>query len=274
MDKLSICMAYHNRRQLLINTLKSIAYYNIGKRDFEIIIIDDGSDKEQRIDDLPDVFPELNIYTQYLDPKKKKYVNPCIPYNIAFSFATGDVILYQNTECLHVGDILGVIRQNSKKGTHLTFGVYSINKRLQDNINRLTKFDRDSILGVIRPMVAMKENWTDGDICWYNHSRWRPAYGSFIWSMMKSDLEDLNGFDERYAFGFAFDDAEFTVRLERKKMIIRYSDDPLTIHQYHIPSNYGKMKREYEHNRNIYGRFTQVEKSYKALNNNIYSPTR
>jgi GT2 family glycosyltransferase len=270
---ISIIMAYHNRRQLLINTLRSISYNNQGKDDFEIIIVDDASDKEHLIGDLPGKFPELHIFVIRLAPKDKKHLNPCITYNIAFNFIRGDIVLYQNTECLHVGDILGIIRAYVKKGTHFTFAVYSVNWRLQEKLNKIEVFNETNIRRVLLPMVGFKENWTDGDICWYNHSNYRRAFGSFIWAMTRADLEEMNGFDERYAYGFAFDDAEFTVRLARKKMFIRYSDMPFAVHQFHIPSDYNKMSYETAVNRDIYHNFTMVEKGFKALHNKFYKKT-
>jgi glycosyltransferase involved in cell wall biosynthesis len=271
--KISIVMGYHNRRALLINTLKSIAYYNEGKNDFETIIIDDGSDPVQRIEDLPGMFPGLHIFVMYLNPKVKKHLNPCITHNIGFNFVTGDVVLHQNTECLHVGDILGVVRQQTDYGNHLTFACYSVNQRLQNNINKITEFKFENIKKAIMPMVGYKERWTDGDICWYNHSRYRRAFGSFCWAMTTHDLELMNGFDERYAFGFAYDDAEFTIRLCRKRVFIRYTDFPFVVHQYHVPSNYQKMAVQAEINRKLYHNFTMKEKGYKALYNVYYKKT-
>ena len=55
--KISIVTAYYNRRQLLINTLKSIS--KTSHNDFEVIVVDDGSTEENKIDDLPNEFPFL-----------------------------------------------------------------------------------------------------------------------------------------------------------------------------------------------------------------------
>jgi|WetSurMetagenome_2_1015567.scaffolds.fasta_scaffold143706_2 glycosyltransferase involved in cell wall biosynthesis len=271
---ISIVMAYHNRRQLLLNTLNSIRYNNPGKNDFEIIIVDDGSDKPHEIHDLPKLFPEMKLYTIRLNPKIRNHINPCITYNTAFNFISGNVVLFQNTECLHVGDILSVVRSQVKKGIHLSFAVYSVNMYLQNNINKLPVYDRYSIKRAISPMIGFREKWKDGDVCWYNHSSFRRAYGSFIWAMTRADLEDMNGFDERYAHGFAYDDAEFTIRLAKKKMIIKYSDDPFTIHQYHKPSDYNKMHKEVEINKNLYFNFTMKEPGYRARYNNFYKPSK
>ena len=48
--KISIVMAYYNRRQLLINTLQSIMSSFI--KDIEVIVVDDFSKESERIEDL------------------------------------------------------------------------------------------------------------------------------------------------------------------------------------------------------------------------------
>jgi len=70
--KISIVMAYYNRRALLIKTLESIT--NTTYIDFEMIIVDDASIDSQRINDLPDVFSTLNLKIIRVD-KKDKSVN-------------------------------------------------------------------------------------------------------------------------------------------------------------------------------------------------------
>ena len=62
--KISIVTAYYNRRQLLINTLKSIG--KTSHDDFEVIVVDDGSTEENKIGDLPNEFPFLLYYFYFL----------------------------------------------------------------------------------------------------------------------------------------------------------------------------------------------------------------
>lgn len=106
--KISIVMAYFNdRKTQIINTLDGFNDNYYGKYNFEVIIVDDNSKDEDRLDD--------NI-TKYNYPIKYRYItktekgnrtNPCAAYNIGFKLADGDLIIIQNPECYHVGDILG-----------------------------------------------------------------------------------------------------------------------------------------------------------------------
>lgn len=49
-------MGYRNRKQLLIRTLDSIRRSEI--KDYEVVIVDDASDEEHRIEDILPLYPE------------------------------------------------------------------------------------------------------------------------------------------------------------------------------------------------------------------------
>ena len=80
MKKLSIVMPYYNRRNLLLNTLRSIEYF---QQDYsvEIIIVDDGSDESHRINDINELFPGLDINLIILKREKDGFRDCCIAYN-------------------------------------------------------------------------------------------------------------------------------------------------------------------------------------------------
>ena len=99
---ISIVTDYINRRQLLIKTLQSLNKSEI--KDFEFIVVDDCSSDEHRIDDLCRDYPFLRVIR--LESNQKWYVNPCIPFNIGFKEAKGDIVIIQNPECYHYDDIL------------------------------------------------------------------------------------------------------------------------------------------------------------------------
>merc|ERR1711964_878295 len=80
-----------------------VAYDTI---EVEEICVDDCSCPEHRIEDLENRFHFLKVIR--LDNKKTK--SPCIPYNVGFSNARGNLIIIQNAECLHVGDIISSTR--------------------------------------------------------------------------------------------------------------------------------------------------------------------
>ena len=53
---ISIVTAYHNRKDLFINTLKTIDKFK-GNNEIEVIAVDDCSTEEHRIEDLVNIFP-------------------------------------------------------------------------------------------------------------------------------------------------------------------------------------------------------------------------
>lgn len=238
---ISIVSAYHNRKDLLFNTLKSIELYN--DVDIEYIIIDDCSDESHRVEDFLNIFPFLKIIR--VEKKDKWYINPCVVFNKGFKIAKGDIIIIQNPECLHIGNVLGVASK-IKDDEYISFGCYSINKEKTDNLTNLLhnkenkNLSIDSLLRVIEPEYRVVGS--DGDNGWYNHPTIRPVGYHFCSAITKKSLEDLGGFDERYAMGIAYDDDEFLTRVKKKGLKIKITTHPFVTHQWHYSGhNYQNM---------------------------------
>ncbi len=226
---ISIVTAFHNRKNQFYNTLKSISNSEI--KDIEVIVVDDYSDEEHRLESLLDEFKFLKIIR--LEKKDKWYINPCIPFNIGFKEAKGDIIIIQNPECLHVGDVLKS-SLSIKEGEYYSFGCYSISKEKTDNLKEVD-LSLDNILNVINP--EPKSVTHDGDNGWYNHSLYRPVRFHFTSAIKKSDLDKLGGFDERYADGIAYDDNEILIRIDRMGLKTKFINNPFVVHQWHYSSN-------------------------------------
>jgi len=209
-------MAYYNRLPQLKYTLKT--FEKSSHKNFEVIIIDDFSFSEHSIDKLPIEFPLLDL--QIIKMKdvvsSKDYVGPSIPYNTGFIKSQGDKIIIQNPECCHMGDVISYTEKNLKDNVYLSFHCWASGKRELDQLHRTDSFD------------VSKSNGR-----WYNHEIHRPASYHFTTAITRKDLIDLNGFDERYAYGFNFDDDEFISRVKQKNLRIRFVEDPWVLHQYH-----------------------------------------
>lgn len=268
-------MAYYNRRKLLLNTLKSITYHNSG-RDIEIIIVDDNSSKKEDITDVPDMF-DIPIMVIPIDKHQKKWTYDGIPFNIGFACATGDLIIIQNPENLHVGDIIGYALRNSRKNIFLSFALYSLDQKDTDELYKKAVakniFDGEKLKKIINPLKEQKKGWTDGDTCWYNHSIYQPSAHHLISAITRHDLEDLGGFDERYAHGFAYSDFELRERMRKKGMLTKIVDYPFAVHQRHELSAYINNKAEFENNGHMFGNVTMRERGYRAPANIIYCPS-
>lgn len=233
--KISIVTAYHNRRKLFINTLESIT--KTSYENFEVIAIDDSSNDEHRIDDLPEKFKFLKVHR--IEPENKNHINPCIPFNKGFELATGDIVIIQNPECFHTDDIISYVSENLKEDDYFVFGCFSLTKEKTEIFCENINTDINQFL-VNQPVNS---NSSDG---WYNHSIYRPVGYHFTSAIYKSKLDELNGFDENFAFGIGFDDDEFLYRV-KKICDLKMVNNPLVLHQYHYnlsnmtPETYNKL---------------------------------
>ena len=129
---ISVVMAYYNRRLHLINSLHSMnkSHY----KNFEVIIVDDASDEEHRIEDLQNQF---NFYLKLIRIEKheKTHTNPCIPTNIAISHASGDIIIIQNPECFHYDDVFSHVINNLNKNDYFAYS--TVNKNIVNQLDQI-----------------------------------------------------------------------------------------------------------------------------------------
>lgn len=226
MKKVSIVMGYYNRKTLLIKTLESIQKYS-DYLNFEVVIVDDASKEEERLEDILSMF-DFDIVLHRISPEEKKHINPCIAYNKAFSLASGEVIIIQNPECFHVGDVIS--RASSiNEGEYLSYHCYSLNK---EETNQVIECDLEEqeIPNIVLQEKAISR---DGESGFYVHKSLRPDAMHFCTAITKTDLDKLGGFDERFADGYAFDDREFFDRINRLGLDIVHVDDPLVFHLNH-----------------------------------------
>lgn len=257
---ISIVAAYHNRKELLITTLKTIR--NSSVSDVEFILVDDCSSEEHRVEDLVSEFPFLRVIR--LEQKDKWYVNPCVVFNIGFNEAKGDIIILQNPECLHVGDVLYRASQ-LEKDEYISFSCYSVDKQKTDTISLLPKITDEDLLSVIEPNP--RSVGSDGDNGWYNHSRYRPTSYHFCSVIHKSNLNELGGFDERYADGISYDDNEILIRIKRMGLKINIVNQPFVVHQWHYSSNnyqHLDATRLIHKNRDLLTNITMKETTWKV----------
>lgn len=214
---ISIVMSYFNRLDQFTYTLKTIDRSSY--KDVEIVIVDDFSDSDQSLDHLPKQFPHLKfkIIKMRDQLSKKNYCNPCIPYNVAFRASSGDKIIIQNPECCHIGDVVQHVQDNLTDTNYLSYHCYASTKADLEYLHN----DREM------PMWGHKKNR------WYNHVTERPAAFHFTCAISRNNLVKLNGFDERYALGQDYDDAELVHRIKLLGLNIEFVADPWVIHQYH-----------------------------------------
>jgi hypothetical protein len=214
---ISIVMSYYNRLSQLRYTLKTISQSQV--KDLEIIIAEDFCDPGERLDSISSEFPHLNIKVIRMSDGRinKDYCNPCVPYNTALRASRGDMVIIQNPECCHMGDVLQYTLDNLNNENYLTFHCYAATKaetRVMQSGEPLPMF-------------------TDKKSRWYNHVTERPYAYHFTTAITRENLVKLNGFDEQFSQGQDMDDVELIYRVKALGLELKFVEAPWVVHQYH-----------------------------------------
>ena len=249
---ISIVMSYHNRKYQLTNTLNKFSVLYLNKYKFEVIIVNDGSDELFNLDNIIDKY-DFPIKLINIDKKiKQNRINSCISYNIGFKYTEGKIILIQNPECFHVGDILKFVLKYSTKNNYITFSCYNTkNIKLNNLLIHNPKLINNKKFNIL--------NKKDNTI-WYNHPIYRKKYYHFCSAIYKENLDKIGGFNEKFQYGYEYEDDELVLKIKRELKLKMYIINPtycFVIHQYHkkdyiknISKKILKLKREY--NKKIY----------------------
>lgn len=262
--KISVVTAYYNRRALFLRTLRTIAASRMAAS-VEVIAVDDASRDEERIEDLGGL-TGLDMTVVRIDPREKWWRNSCIPFNRGFNLATGDIVVLQNPECLHLGDVIAAVAENVVPGRYVNFACYSVDEPTTRRLHAVDPASttwQSSARAALEP-IAQRATVDDGESAWYNHSVHKPTKYHFCAALHRSDLESLGGFDERYANGIAFDDNDWLTRVTRMGLDIRTIDDPFVVHQYHGKTNYGANLPYFHRNKALYENVTLKEMGHRV----------
>ncbi len=259
---ISIVTSYYNRKKLFENTLMTID--NSKVKDFEFIVVDDGSDDPQRIEDLQKKYPFLRIIR--LEKKDKWYVNPCIPFNIGIREAKGDIIILQNPECLHANDVLSYINDNINNSNYLTISAYGLDSSINEGILNYAH-KTNSLSGLIKSL-PQRSIYGNVSLGWYNHLKHRPGYYHFCSAITRENMGKLNGFDERFFNGIGYDDDEFLARVRFLGLQPTIVEDVSVIHQYHksVWNEMNEKNKLVVRNTNLFNYVTMTERNYHAPN--------
>jgi len=207
---ISIVMTFFQRHKQLLNTLDSFRDY----KDLNVVIVDDNSPEDIKLKDYP-------FDVHLLKLSQKHWINPAPVFNYGFNHAIkeckSDIIVIQNAECYHVGDILSAVRDHLTEKNYLSFAAYSLGK--DQDIN----FRNFNMRGAV----------SNGDSAWYNHSIHRPEAFHFCCAITVNNLRKLNGFDERFAPMLGWEDNYFIHQIRTLGLNINIIDDPYVLHQYH-----------------------------------------
>jgi hypothetical protein len=121
-ELISIVMTCFEQPEQLRNTLDSFRFHGCGP-EVEVVVVDDGSIIYRADADIPTSTFELRII--YLPCGGKWYSNPCIPFNLGFKAANGELVFIQNAECFHHDIIVRHARANVGADNYLAYACQS-----------------------------------------------------------------------------------------------------------------------------------------------------
>jgi GT2 family glycosyltransferase len=209
-------MTYYNRNAQLINTLNSFLQYN--PQEFFVVVVDDGSPQDVT---LPDKLPFSVVVIKM---KNKNWTQGDPAYNVGFAYALSknpDIIITQNAECYHLGDIIAHAKKHVTDSNYIAYGCYSQGK--------------DETPG---QFINSKGASFDGESAWYCHPVYRPKPYHFCSAISAGNLRKINGFDERFSFGAGFDDDYLLHQIRSLGLEIYITTQPIVIHQWHEHNPY------------------------------------
>lgn len=257
---ISIVMATHDRIEQTLFTLKTIADSSI--KLVQVIIIDDSPPNSF----IPQEMLDFSFQIDYLTVKETRdWINPCVNYNIAFQYVKAPIIVIQNAEVCHAGDVLQYVFDNCKPKQYIVFDVASC-KIPKDN-RRLYNMETFNYQNAASLASRRKFKW-------YQHSQIIPRNYHFLSAIHSEDFAELEGFDYDFALDRCFDDNEFIYRIMNvHKLKIIHPKGIMGIHQYHERVMMGCTDEEYKkstrRNKLLYQRKVAKHKMLEERNSRL-----
>lgn len=235
--KTSVVTVTYNKALQLERGLKTILSQEVLPD--EIIVVDDGSTDNTGdvLISLYDLFKEKNVIlrTIYLNHPEPRI--SCIPRNIGWKEATGDLIIFTEPECLHVDNTIAQLIEKVNESpdmSHLASQVWTIQEKIykrltEDNFRRPATILNHEYAQLTDNANMSNTKAPDSD--WAITGQKNCAAGC-LFAVKKEWLEAVGGFDESFE-GHGFDDFDLFNRLAVYGAGVVKHDDIIVIHQWH-----------------------------------------
>jgi len=240
-ETISIVMTASDRTKQLYFTLSTIQKST--NQNIHLVIVDDSENDPVN----HSVLEKTGLYIDLIEinRSKKFWINPCVNYNIGFSFIKGNRVIIQNSEVCHVGDILSFASE-IYDDRYYVFDIlaskgFAQNDEIYLNAENLS-FDElsctfgnnpiDSRYNVLSPHLFE---------LWYQHHLFNKRNYHFLTFTSKKVIETIGGFCSDYAFAVSYDDDDFVLSLVNANIqivnIVSTNCKLLGIHLYHKTAN-------------------------------------
>ena len=236
--KVSIVMTYYNRIEQILNTLQTIEETSYPKNLIEVICYDDRSEIEPLIFDLQKFSYSIRIIYGKLD-RDETIINPTYSYNQILRHVTGEYIILQNSECMHIGDIISNTVCELEKNINVLVsqpcfatGNEQITKEMFDN-----RKDFSTLKNIIKTKYLDLKDYPLEFEGWYNEKYLRPQFLHFCNAFHFNTLEKVGFFDTKFVRLLGFDDNDYMERFVFKHnidtVIPEHDYKNFVVHQYH-----------------------------------------
>jgi hypothetical protein len=213
----------------------------------------------------------MDIKLIKITKEEKTWINPCVGYNKGISQSTGDIIILQNAEVCHIGDVLSYVIKNLRPNDWLTFNCYGLNN-FNDNENIYSLSSNKDIYNYINKIWKENNNYsiipggnhafTNNVGGWLNHYLYHFTAYHYLGAIFRNDLMNKmkGGFDLDYKDGLCLDDCDFIKRLIYNNIQFTTNtfseSEPFVIHLYHDRSKNmcSNVEEKFMINKKIYNK--------------------
>lgn len=240
---ISIVLACYNRRSQIEATLDSFALSE--HKNLEVIIVDDASLEDQRLEGSLSIGSyEFPIRIVTILPSEKFWKNPGAAYNIGVKYATKQVVMLQNAEVAHIGDVLSYVARNISPKDWISFNCFGLNEEDSKSIKKYIADPRLAYSTIESKKFVLGGNSVrNADPSgWLNHYDFHFVAYHYCGALFKSDLDRYlgGGFSEEFYKLVGGEDDEFIKRLLFNKFNFKtniFKDGaPFVLHQHHEKS--------------------------------------
>lgn len=232
MSKIVIVIPYYERQYQLNKTLQTMAQSE--HKDFSVVIVDDNSPNDIHL-------PSLPFQVEVIKLCERTWTNCGPVYNIGFNAAlkkNPDIIMLQSPECYHVGDVISHADEYVEEDNYIAFGCFQIDKETTFKDHDILKLSQECYYKVDG------ENGGLGFTGWWNHPDIFPLPQYWCAAISARNMVKINGIDERFAHGYAYEDGWFVEQIKKMGLRIDITDYPFVVHQWHpreMPKNVPKL---------------------------------
>lgn len=238
MNKVSVIVTAFNRCVQLRRGISTLLN-QLTKVPYEIIIVDDGSqdDTKGMVRALTEVGKSKGVEVKYIYLNYPDHRISCYPKNVGIRQADGDILVFCESELLHVGGTLDQLvgkLEEFPTSIPIATQMWTMGKLVYDSLSEDDFRDPQRILRHPYAQLTTSSNMANTnapDADWGITGSKNCLTGAFF-VCWKKDIIELGGFDEDFE-GFGFDDFDLFMRFGLYGRPPLHCDDIIIIHLWH-----------------------------------------